>query len=275
MNEQTATTETPPAEKPADNSFPFPVSGEQVAIPRKTGVMIATPLREWRGPEDLPPQVGRMIRELAGRPDAQEYRWEFAAAVGGLCRARNNCVHEFLKSDNTWLYWRDKDLHDQAGADADHLLRLLAHRQPVIGGTYCKRAKRPTWVATWMPAARMQENLPGVVQVAELGGGGKLYHRRVFTELRRIFGEEPLKTPGASSILYRERETGEMIAGFYQDLVLEQDLLSEDYFLDYLCRCAKIPILADTVARLVHVGGDGTHYPEGGAWPPVPAEDQA
>ncbi len=126
-------------------------------------------------------------------------------------------------------------------------------------------------------AAKIQEG--GLLQVAELGGGFKLYHRKVFEELRRIFGDVPLTDGkgGAQSIYYHERETGEKIAGFYQIVVNDGDLLSEDFYLDYLSRCAQVPLIADTGVRLVQkeVDRDGKEYiyPEA-VWPPLPVEEE-
>lgn len=242
----------------------------------KIGVTIVTPIREFRGTEDLPPQIGRALRELAGREDAKGYQWEFMAACGGLCSAQNRAVHEFLQSDHKWLLRWDRDLHEQRGRDADAILRLLSHKQPVVGGLYCKRQTRPTWVASFMPKAKMQPN--NLAQCAELGGGFKLYHRKFFEEIRRIFGTEPFEEvpkPGQRprpSIMYRERETGDLVAGFHQIVVDSGDLLSEDYYLDYLARCAGVGIFADTLVRMKHIEPDGTSYPEG-AWPPIPTED--
>lgn len=263
---------------------------EKPAIKKRLPVMVAVPLRHYKSEKDLPPQIGRMLRELAERSAEHDYTFEFAAACGGLCSARNRLVHEFLfKSDAQILVWRDADLHDQAGKEADHMLRLLANMREngahVLGGMYCKREKRPRWVANWINEAKIQAG--ELLQVAELGMGAKAYSKTALLELRRIFGDEPLKNKetGAQSILYRDRETGEMVAAFHQIAVIDGDLLSEDFFLDWLCRCAKVPIWADTELRLRHldepaiVDNTGVEdrpavwYPAIDApWPPIPAE---
>jgi hypothetical protein len=242
-------------------------------------VMVATPLRHFRSNDDLPPQIGRMLRELYERRAEHEYEFEFAAACGGLCSARNRLVHEFLfKSECTILKWHDADLHDEDGKDADHLLTLLndarANGCHVMGGLYPKREKRPRWVANWLHSAKVQD---GKLQVVELGMGDAMYSKTVLMEIRRIFGEIPLQTPETApqSIMYRDRETGEMVAGFHQIGVIEGDLLSEDFFLNYLCRCAKIPIWAHTGLRSRQVDGADVYPAKGDAWPPIPAEVEA
>lgn len=270
---------------------------------KRIGVTIATPLRNFRDPKDadpsispedrakalakvLPPQIGRALRELHERRAEHPYTFNFAAYGGGLCSARNLAVEDFLKSEDAFFLTWDADLHDQAGKEADAILRLLSWRQPIVGGLYPRRIRRRAgWAANFLPAAKLQ--LGGLLQCAELGEGFKLRHRKVFEELLRIYGTDPLKDKahGAQSFLYRDRDSGEMHGGFYQIRVVEGDLLSEDYFLDYLCRCAQIPILADTVVRLrqrdVHTVSENgvqgevvTWFPaHDQPWPPIPAED--
>lgn len=243
-------------------------------ITKQVGVMIATPLRSYKGVEDLPKQIGATIRAL--HDHAKVYKWEFVAACGGIAHARNNTVHEFLKTEYPWLLWWDSDLHcvDQmgsgVGASVNAVLRLLGHRQPIVGGMYCKRVQKPVWVANFMPSAKLQKKGEGLLQVAELGTGFKLIHRKVFTEIARIFDKEP-RARKEPSIGYKDRETGEWITGFYQQVVQDGDFLTEDYFFDYLCRSAQIPIMADTKVRLVHED-DGKSFPVDGKWPPIPAE---
>lgn len=292
----TTTTEAPPEEKPAVIIGKTPI-GETTLTPmmksKRTGVTIATPLRDFdvsRPEEELNrqvPQIGRALKELRGREDAQGYEWTFMAACGGLCSAQNRMIHEFLQTEDKWLLRWDADLHEQNGKEADAILRLISQKLPIVGGLYCKRAKRPQWVATFMPAAKLQAD--GLLQCAELGGGFKLCHRKFFEETRRIFGTDVLADSESKrpSIMYRERESGELIAGFHQIVVSDGDLLSEDYFLDYLARSAGVGIFADTLVRMKHADedwefpdGDNTKsprlvnkfYPEG-AWPPIQAED--
>ena len=209
--------------------------------------------------------------DAAFRVQADKYIFEFAAAVGGMCRARNNAIAEALKAGAQFIIWQDDDLEQADGyvCLSEVWLRLLSHRHPIVGGIYCTRKKRPTWAVTWMPAAEFQPNRNGLLQVAELAHGLKCIHRKVFTEIARIFGPDEKDRP-TNSIRYRDRDTGETLFGYYQNVVMDRDLLSEDYFMDYLCRCAQIPIFADIGVKARHVGSDGTVYPPAD-WPPIPA----
>ena len=238
--------------------------------PRKLGVLIATPLRKYAGPQDVPPQIAKALIELREstdpeiRAEADKYVIEFAACLGGVIRARNAVTHEALKDKAVdFLCMWDADIFP--GDPARALLRILSHRRPIAGGLYCRRGgKRPQYVVTWAPEAKVDE--AGRVEVIELGGGGlKTYHRSVFEAVAKAFPK----------ISFAQRESGERVAGFFQHVVIEGDELSEDYFLDFLCRKLHIPILADTRVLLGH-GEPGKLYPEDLAWPPIPAlEDGA
>lgn len=242
-------------------------------LPR-IGVTIATPLRYF--PSDPKeqvaflaknlPQIGRVLRELHDHPF---YSFEFVAAVGGICKARNSCVGEFLKTDDKWLLWWDDDLYPDDPSAA--VLRLLSHKQPIVGALYCRRAKKPVYACTFMPAAELQTNplAEGLLQVVELGGGFTLIHRKVYEELHRLFVTDVKE--GGQTIQYVERESGEAITGFYQQRVYDRDFPPEDYFFNYLCRCAKIGILVDTKLKIPHRNSDGTMYPTD--WPAVPGVD--
>lgn len=265
-------------------------------------VIIATPKRHYAGIEDLPRGIAQALMELRYRgalmanPDdekersvwlrcqtddvesdkrfhaeARRYSFEFIAVIGGLCRARNTAVADALKSGATFVLWNDDDLlvADGYNSLAEVWLRLLSHRQPVVGALYCTRKRRPTWAATFMPAAEYQPKADGLLQVAELATGLCCIHvKTVYGELGRIFGGDREKgTPG---IKYRDRDTGEELFGFYQNVVNDGDLLSEDYFLCFLMRCAKIPIVADTKIKVRHVEPNGSVYPEG-EFPPIAA----
>ena len=211
--------------------------------------------------------------DQAFREQANKYTFEWGVAVGGLCRARNGAVAEFNEAKGHFLIWWDSDLEPDGMTPAEAILRLLSHRVPIVGGLYCKRAKRPTWAATFMPVAEMQKSpdRKDLLQMAELAGGFKCYMWRTYSELARLFPK----------LKYRDRDTGKAMMAFYQQPNLEGDLLSEDYWMDWLCRCAaggepKFAIWADTKLKLRHVEvdekGERHLYPPG-MFPPIQAVD--
>ena len=87
---------------------------DPIAAPPKLRVVLATPLKHF--PTDpneqllsLPKAIGRALRELASRQDeafraeADKYVFEWMAAVGGLCHARIDLVHEALEGGADWI----------------------------------------------------------------------------------------------------------------------------------------------------------------------------
>jgi len=228
----------------------------------KVGVMIATPVKGWRGPESLPFWFKKELEELAGADSP--YDFQLAVVDGGLVRARNKIAANFLASDARWILWWDCDIR----AEVADVFKLLSHKLPIVGGLYATREEHPHWVANFLHQVFPQKH--GLLQVLELGTGFKLMHRQVFENLARMY-------PG---IAYTDRDTGERLHGFFQNCVLttdlrpDGDLVSEDYFCDHLCRNAKIAIWCDTQIKLRHIAPDGTAYPKGD-FPPVPVDDCA
>lgn len=222
----------------------------------KIGVMVAIPVRYWRGPEQFHPRLQSLLNDL-GRlsvDPACPYEFTWAVCSGGLVRARNRIVAEFLKSTGKFFIFLDDDID----ATFQDLLTLLGHKKPIVAGLYCIRDIKPQWVCNFLHEVELQ---PGnLLQVFEVGTGIKCYHRQVFEELIRLY----------PAIGYPDRDSGEQGHGFFQHCVIDGDLLPEDYFCDYLCRRVKIAIWVDVTMKLRHRGPDGTLYPIENNWPPIP-----
>lgn len=225
----------------------------------KAGVLIATPVRHWKGVDSLHSDFRTSLACLSAMQDSP-YSFDFAVIEGGLARARNKLVASFLKGDYKWLLFWDDDI--EAGI-AD-VLKLLSHKQPIVAGLYTTREERPHWVANFMHEVTVQPN--GLLQVIEVGTGFKLYHRKVFEILAKHY----------PNLWYTDRDTGVRECAFFQQAVIATDLkpdgdwLPEDYFCDYICRHANIGIFVDTTMKLKHRGGDGTLFPK--EWPPIPVD---
>ena len=73
------------------------------------------------------------------------------------------------------------------------------------------------------------------------------------------------------------RDEGKLCWAFFEEGVVKQGngnrWLSEDYWLDAICRRAGIPIYADTRVVLKHHDVDGSVYPKEGQVPPWPGEE--
>lgn len=222
--------------------------------------MIATPMRAWLGPDSLHPKMREALACLAQLSDDPEcpYYFEMATIEGGLARGRNIIAKRFLAGGCKWLLSWDDDIE----ATAEDVLRLLAHHRPFVAGLVTTRSDNPHYVATFMHEVELQKN--GLLQVIEVGTPFQLVHRQVFEEIARIYPK----------LEYSDRDTGERVFAFYQQLAMVTDLrpdgdfLSEDYFFCHLCRHSKVGMFVDTTMKLYHRGKDGTLYPK--EWPPIP-----
>lgn len=224
----------------------------------KVGVMIATPLRAFHGFESLPENMRKTMDELthANTP----FEFQFAVSEGSIVRNRNMLADSFLSSACKWLLWWDDDIE----ATACDVLKLLSAKKPVVGGLYTTREPRSHYVANFLHEAELHGDL---FQVLECGTGFKLYHRQVFEQVAKLKPE----------IGYVDRDSGRRINGFFQHCVLRNrfrpdgDLISEDYFMDDLCRQVGIPVFVNTAVRVHHRHKDGTLYPT--EWPTLPIHE--
>ncbi len=226
----------------------------------KTPVLIATPLREFTtAQESLSPHLKRLLMALA-LLDC-EFTFDFACYAGGnVARGRNKIVATFLRSTARYLLFIDDDIEPTR----DDVLRLLRHRQHVIGALYTTREDDGRLVLNPFLEA-VTDDSTGLLPIGEIGCGCKCYHRSVFEYLIK---EEP-------SLAYVSDEDGNAEWGFFSMGVVEVDgkrrWLSEDYWLDQLCRRHKIPVYADTKTKVKHRDQKTKiAYPPGNNWPEIP-----
>lgn len=238
----------------------------------KIGVMIATPVRYWKGIEQFH-QDFRDVLALLSKLTSDEtcpYEFQFCAQTKGVCRARNEIVGNFRKQrihnpSLKWLVWLDDDIAaDTPQAMVDAILRLLSHKRPIVGALYCRRADPPIWVCNFAFDVEVEPN--GLMQVIELGIGLKAYNYQVFDLLEQVY----------PTLKYFDRDTGEQYYGFFQQVIMNEDAPPEDYFLDWLVRQASgqvkgMGIYADTTLKMKHRGADGTLFPS--EWPPIPGAE--
>lgn len=239
----------------------------------KIGCLIATPVRHfngWQGYHKKFKELLNRLTELSSDP-ACPYEFWFLTGEGGLCKTRIRMAHEFkrIAKENPsvkWLLTLDDDLEWTGEDPAEPILRLLSHKRPLVAAMYTTREEYCHWAVNFMHEVELQKG--GLLQVIEMSAGMKLTHIKVFTELERIY----------PNITYTDRDSGERITAYYQQCVLQTDLkpdgdlLSEDYYMDHLCRMAKIGLFVDTTIKLRHRDSDGTRYPLNDKWPAIPID---
>lgn len=223
----------------------------------KTLVTIAVPLARFESAKDLPRHISSLLEALA----AIESPWlfELAVCVGhNVCHSRNQMVAEFMRGEGRYILFLDDDLL----ATPDDVLRILSHKLHIVAGMYVTREAKAHWVLNPYREAVVNDN--GLLPVGEIGTGFKCYHRSVFEYLSK---QEP-------TLGYIE-DDGSTSWGFFCMGVVQADgrsrFLTEDYWMDQLCRKHNILVHADTKIRLIHQDRiTGKAYPLNNQWPVLP-----
>lgn len=223
----------------------------------KTPVLIATPLRSWRSPqESLSPALRQLLVDLA--KVESDFTFDFTCYAGGnVARGRNKILAYFLRASYRYILFIDDDIEPTV----EDVLRLLSHREYIVGGLYTTREENARLVLN--PFNQSTEDERGLMPVGELGCGFKCYHRKVFEFLIK---REP-------ALAYVSDEDACPEWGFFNMGVMEVDgrrrWLSEDYWFDQLCRKHHVVVFADMHTRVMHRDISGKAYPVNG-WPDVP-----
>lgn len=154
--------------------------------------------------------------------------------------ARNVACQKTLECGADWLFFLDSDVIPPR----DAVLRLMAHRQPIISGVYARRSppvalpvmmRNGNWVTDYEPGS--------IIEVEVVGAGCLLIHRSVLEK----FLENPLG-----------RERGKPWFDWRVDmagLVPQGESMSEDFtFCLHARRAFGYKILVDTGVVCKHVG---------------------
>lgn len=227
--------------------------------PKKPLVWIATPMRtlEANGlmsQEDvakLPEHYREPLKQLfaAGMADQLPWRFElYLVGGGGVARARNKAVTDFIASGAEFLFWQDLDILATPQNFVDVLCRMVANKLPIVGGLYTTREKNGHWVFNFPDMNGVQAGW--ALNVLETGTGFKCYHRSVF---EKVLKDNPwLKCQNDD---HHQVEYGFFSMGPVEDKHLwpgHNRWLTEDFWLDWLTRESGFPIVLDTKVLLKH-----------------------
>jgi hypothetical protein len=144
-----------------------------------TGLMVATPMGGG-GVCDQAYMLGMV--ELRSEMQRRDMALHICALrhESQVHRGRNTCVARFMASDASHLLFIDSDI----GFSADAVMRLLAHRKHLVGGSYrLKDAAARQYAFAALPKAERTPN--GLVEVEGLPGGFMMLTREC---VARMFG---------------------------------------------------------------------------------------
>lgn len=157
--------------------------------------------------------------------------------------SRNQACQAALANGFEFLFFLDSDVIPPH----DAILRLMAHRQPIMSGLYCRRSppaavpvmiRNGQWVTEYQPGT--------VVEVDVVGAGCLLIHRSVLESL-------PPQRPGYHWFDWKVNLKG---LGIYP----EEECMSEDFSFCLHARKKGFRILVDTSVVCRHVGFAEAQY---------------
>jgi FkbM family methyltransferase len=164
-----------------------------------------------------------------------------------VSRSRNSLTADFLESDCTHLLFIDTDLI----FSNEHVARILAQPEPVVGGLYPKKQQGPlAWVinATEKPSPVLPS---GLQRVRYVGTGFLRVARHVFEEMIRWFGDDLAYTPDQDRV---RTEHDFWTVGTYKYANGFKRYLSEDWYFCQRWMDMGGDVYADTRIILKHVG---------------------
>lgn len=242
--------------------------------PAKPLVWIATPLRHLEAEgkieqaffETLAPHYKEPIRAVSLAAEAGQLPFLVELCLvggGGVARARNRIVTDFLASPAEYLCFADYDLMPHADHYVQLVMRMMQYRLLVCGGLYTVRKENGNLVYNYPDHSGVRDGW--ALRVAELGTGFKCYHRSAFEQ---IGAKNPWLL--CESDHNHQPEWGFFSMGPVADKLWpgKHRWLTEDYWLDWLTRDAGIDIVVDITIQIKHFDeSTGKVYPD--KFPPI------
>lgn len=177
---------------------------------------------------------------------------------GGIHKARNNIIHQFLQSDAQKIMWIDSDV----GFAPEHVHQLYNRNLPIVGMPYChKKIGALDWSAKSLEGVKPDER--GLQKLAAIGFGFVMVDRIVPEAIIKKFGEE---------IWYIEdwaEGQGEKKHDMFREGVVQdpefgyplRTYVTEDFYFCYLARKCGFEIFADCTSFVTHWDG-GQCFPD-------------
>lgn len=187
---------------------------------------------------------------------------------GGIHKARNNIISDFLKSDAQKLLWVDSDI----SFDPQHVIQLYARDAAIIGMPYChKKIGACDWSARAIDGKGPQPD--GTQELGAIGFGFVMIDRKVPEAMIKADGK---MWPATDYIEDWNEGKGEKRYDFFQEGVVQdaefgfpqRTYVTEDFYFCYKARKLGFKVMADCTSYVHHWDG-GQQFPDKNSAPPA------
>ena len=170
-----------------------------------------------------------------------------------ITRARNNCVDEFMKSDDTHLMFIDADI----GFRPEDVLAMwsmsVSKNYDILAGVYPKKIL-PTQLVFNPLVQGSESEVMTPAEVLETGTGFMLIRRQVFDKFKEAFPER--KYISEPTLIESQKDGTAEVFMFFQAEIRGNRYLSEDY--NFCQQCGSLGIKVH-VCPWVSLSHTGTH----------------
>ena len=172
-----------------------------------------------------------------------KHEFQFLTNESLIPRARDQMAHQFLASDYAIHFWIDADI--EFTVDDFGKVYQAAHAFPIAVAPYAMKKKEGVYAA-WIKGKLVEDlSVYGALVDVDYAGTGFMAIRR------EAYKAIEMALPAGSRY---ENKDGEQVTAFYQTPIVDNVLLSEDYFFCKMARDAGLRITMDTTARPKHWG---------------------
>lgn len=209
----------------------------------KPKLFISTPCHDGR--VLLPYHVSVLKIALCGRFTVTVNH----AKGGGISVARNNGLHDFLKTECDYLLHYDSDIK----SGPEYVERLMSHNVDIVGACYGWKTPGPLKLSGKpLAGAEIDEKNGGLLEVAAIGTGFLLAKRKAVQAIHASLTNERYKG--------RQQYEGQVMTNVYGMGVMDRDdkgigeYITEDFMFARHARACGYKVYCDTRFYLPHIG---------------------
>ena len=186
---------------------------------------------------------------------------------GGIHKARNNIVSDFLASDAQKILWLDSDIQ----FEPDHVFQLWNRNVGIVGMPYChKKIGACDWSAKALEG--VGPDAKGLQELACIGHGFVMVDRKVYEDIIAADGK---LWPATNYVEDWTEGKGRIRYDIFQEGVVQDSeygwpqrtYVTEDFYFCYKARKVGHKIYADCTSYVTHWDG-GQSFPDATSKPP-------